>query len=203
MSVIVEIVKIISPMVVAISAAATAFFAYKGASYAYKGLSIWREQHSGKIESDLATRLLASIYRYRDAIDEFMNPSMALFLDSAESTPHLTKDQRLSRARKNLKNEQYNKVISARQKFYDDILTSEAIWDEAMRTIVEEMYGMESIFLKRVVDRLIMTNPDIDYDKKETAKKSLKKLKMSDDELLEKFAELIKIAEDYLKPKIV
>ena len=195
MSVIVEIVKIISPIVVALSAAATAH-------YAYKGLSIWREQHSEKIESDLATRLLASIYRYRDAIDIFMDEVVSYVPVSHQDAPSFNEEQRRFLGYANLKNDRYNNIISARQKLYDDILTSEALWGEKMRSIVDEISSIEKIAGKRKDHELTKKNPDISRTHKETAEQTLEVL-LSPDEISKGISKLIKESEDYLKPKIL
>ena len=193
----VDIFTMFSAMTVAVSAATTAFFAYNG-------LSIWKEQHSGKIESDLATRLLASIYRYRDAMEIFMRPLLVEFIpESHEEAPHLSKKQRYFRAYQKFEQKRYDKVISARQKFYDDLLTSEALWGEKMRSIAEEMYRIENVLQQKIRRQLIIQDPDAAIVDKNTAEYALEKVLKSDDELSKEFAEKVKKAEDYLKPKIL
>ena len=206
MSVVVEIVKLISPMVVAISAAATAFFAYKGASYAYKGLSIWREQHSGKIESDLATRLLVSIYKYRDAVNDYANPFIHPLLVPPEYAPNISEQYRPFQVRMNLEKERYEKVDSARQEIYADLLISEALWGKELQVIFLAMpVAAEQDIRSKIIDLLSSILETIGNEKltnKKEVEQIIEQTKL-DKTILEKFDEKIKKAEDYLKPKIV
>ena len=196
-----QIVTMFSAMVVAISAAATAFFAY------YKGFPIQKEQHSGNIEFDLATRLLASIYKYRDTMRDFANP-----INSLASIMHLLplREDELSHAENRKKLEaiikiqykRHDKVVSARQEFYDDVLKSEMLWGEKIQSIIEEMRKIEVIFRQKITYELAAVDPDAEPDKKDDIKKHLETMQ-SDDELLEEFNKLVKKAAKYLRPKIL
>ena len=199
-----EIVTMFSAMVVAVSAATTAYFAYKG-------LSIWKEQHSGKIESDLATRLLVSIYKYRDAIFDYANP-FTLIQIPQKDTPNLSKEYRATKVRENLENDRHDKVVSTRQEIYADILASEALWGKEMQVIFEGMQLIEKQ-LKIESDEYMkkLQNHLIEITKMSKSKKPMTKQEMGQiwDEIQpneatsKELKKLVKKAEDYLRPKIL
>ena len=175
------------------------------ARYDYKGLSTQEKQDDGKRDSELATRLLTSIYRYRDAMSGFMNPFITLHPESQKEAPHLSEEQRLYQAREKFENKRNKEVICARERFYDDILTSEALWGDEIRLIVEEMCKIENIVRKRIGYQLMSSNPDETPDKKQEADQMLRVMfegpTNSFEALAERFNEQIQKAEDYLKQK--
>ena len=196
MSVIVEIAKIASAAVVAVSAALTA-------RYAYKGLSIWREQHSGKIESDLATRLLASIYKYRDAVNDYTFP----FIDPDQVppvfAPNLSEIYQSLQAREKFHKENCDKMDSARQEIYVDILKGEALWDNEMPIIFHKMNVEVSQIQLKVATQIYEAFKKIqgaELTTKQEVEQFFDKMKL-DKAVAKKFNEKVFDAEYYLKSK--
>ena len=192
---------------------------------AIMGLDTWKKRHESDLitskeryesdletsakqyESDLAIRLLASIYKYRDALNIFIEPGVVnLYPKSHEEAPHLSEKQRLDQAASDLQNKRYDNVISARQKIYPDILKSEALWDKEMRSVVDAMSNVEVIVLKRFTTASIVNNPDSPPEQKQAARDSLKTMlkepEKQNDALLKNIDALVKKAEDYLKQKM-
>ena len=172
------------------------------ARYDYKKLSMQETQDDGKRDSELATQLLTSIYRYRDAMSGFMNPYMSVPLEEA---PDLSEAQKFFRGWLKIENERYDNVVSARQKLYDSILTSEALWGDDIRSVIEKMHEIETIVRTRIVHKLTTGNPDANEGDKKIARQHLE-IMMEDPKnkqvaLTKRFDELVKEAEDYLKPK--
>ena len=172
------------------------------ARYDYKGLSMQEKQDDEKRDSELATRLLTLIYKYRDAMEDFMDSFMVSVPDlPKEEAPHLNKEQRRFQAYANFEQKRSDAVASVRQEFYDDILTSEALWGDEIRKIVEEMHIIEKFARKRVEQQLRTVNPDNSQMARKTSDKILENMK-SDEELSKKFNKLVKEAERYLKQKM-
>ena len=179
-----EIIKVISAIVVAVAAAATA-------RYAYKGLSIWKEQHSGKRGYDLATRLLVSIRRYQDAMNDSVNlpedEKIIELFDHRELQKHLDR---------NLLSEDPN------------VIESEALWDKEMEPIFNKIRQVEKSIKENDMElsnhlSKIQQLPDADgncnIDKTQLDTKSIRKER---EKLQEQINDLIKEAEDFLKQKI-
>ena len=179
-----EIVTMFSAIVVAVSAVATA-------RYAYKGLSIWKEQHSGKRGYDLATRLLVSIRRYQDAMNDSVNlpedEKIIELFDHRELQKHLDR---------NLLSEDPN------------VIESEALWDKEMEPIFNKIRQVEKSIKENDMElsnhlSKIQQLPDADgncnIDKTQLDTKSIRKER---EKLQEQINDLIKEAEDFLKQKI-
>lgn len=171
------------------------------------GLFTWRKQHSAKIESDLAIRLLVSIRKYRDIMGDFADPltSIAsiihLLLPREDDLSHAEK-QRMFEEREKIQYKRLNKVVSARQEFYDDVLISETLWGEEVQSIIEEMREIEATFREKTAHELAAANPDAEPEEKDDTKKILEAMP-SDEELLVEFDKLVKKAAKYLRPKIL
>ena len=167
------------------------------------GLDAWKN----KTGFDVARRLLASIYEYRDALNVFIEPGVVvLYPKSHGEEPHLSEKQRLDQAALELQSKRYDNVFSARQKIYPDIVTSEALWDKEMRSIVDAMANVEAIVSKRFTAASIVNNPASTPAQKQAARDSLKAMlkdpKKQNDALLKNIDALVKKAEDYLKQKM-
>ena len=173
------------------------------AGCAFMGLRSWKKQHSGKTEFDLVIRLLASIYKYRDAVDELINPpDDDLTPDSSENKSSLTeKDfkERIKRLR-----DRVHKTKSVRQEFYADILRSKALWGEELRLMVDEMPKLETIAGKIATRKLTVRNPKIidhfGHGTKERIEQDIKDLE-SDGAIEKRFDVLINKIENYLESK--
>ena len=200
-----DIITMFSAMVVAVSAAATAFFAYKGASYAYKGLSIWREQHGGKIESDLATRLLVSIYKYREEVEDYTIPFINPDLILPVYAPNLSEIYQPLQAREKFHDESCGKMDSARQEIYVDIFKSKALWGGKILLIFREINVEASQIKQKVYAQIYEAYKKI-ADKKLTTKQEVEQffdeIKL-DKAVADKFNEKVLEAEEYLKSKIL
>ena len=193
-----DIITMLSAMVVAVSAATTAYFAYKG-------LSIWKEQHSGKIEFDLATRLLVSVYKYRDAMDDYIRPFIYSIRFPYENVSDIREEYQPLQVYINLEKERYDKIDSASQEIYADIPTSEASWGNEMRLIFLDMSIQAEEIRGKVITQLSEISQKI-KNKKLTKKQEVQELldkEKLDRAISEEFFELVKQAEDYLKEKKV
>lgn len=170
---------------------------------AVMGLSAWKKQHSGKTESDLAIQILASIYKYRDAVDELINPpNDDPTPDSSENKSSLTEKD--FKERIELLRERVHKTKSVRQEFYADILRSKALWGEELRLMVDEMPKLETIASKIMTRKLTARNPKIiDHfgpGTRERIEQDIKDLE-SDGAIEKRFDALINKIENYLESK--
>lgn len=169
---------------------------------AVMGLFTWRKQR----DYELAIRLLVSIRKYQDTMRDFADPFMSigsiihLWLPPEDELNHTEKRKRFEE-REKIEYKRHNKVVSARQEFYDDVLRSEVLWGEEIKSIVGEMREIEYTFRQKITHELTTKDPDVEPDEKNDTKQYLETMQ-SDDELLEEFNKLVKKAEDYLKPKI-
>ena len=181
------------------------------AGCAIMGLDTWKKRHESDLvtlkerdeadleksakqyEFDLIIRLLASIYKYRDAINELIKPTI-------DDPTLLSEKEEGFGKRLDFLRERVRKTKSVRQEFYDDVLKSEALWGEDLRLMVKEMKELEEIARTIEVKKLIVTHPKADHSTKEDIEQDIKNLE-SDGAIEKRFDDLFKKAEKYLKEK--
>ncbi len=167
---------------------------------AVMGLSAWKKQHSGKTKYDVATRLLASIRKYRDAVNHY---TMDPLLVPPVFAPNLGELSISLQARAILDKEDNDRMESAYQEIYDDILKSEDLWGDEMRIIFLDItLEARQIKTKITIQRCEVAKKIVDekLTTKQEVEQVLEKMKL-DEAVTEKFNAKVKEAEDYLKPK--
>ncbi|MDC0461600.1 hypothetical protein OAM34_01175 [Alphaproteobacteria bacterium] len=196
------LISITSDVVIGLSAMTTAYFAFRG-------LSTWKEQHRGKIEYELARRLLLSIYIYRDAIRSARHPFMSYAPTSKEAAPKKSDKQREFEGYSAEYGRRYDFVLEARRSLYADVLESEVLWADEIRKITDEMLVLDNQLKSTIEYHLTARNPDSDHNAIEIAKEILKNkqgtlyAKYSEDDIFaQKFDGLVERAENYLKKKL-
>ena len=108
---------------------------------------------------------------------------------------------------RNLKDEYYDKVISARQEFDHYLsayqpLASQTPRKSKMQLISEEMSKIEYAIKDRIRNELIIINPDETPDKKQKAEQFLKDMELGEGFSV-KFKKLVEKAEKCLRPRIL
>lgn len=190
---------IFSTIIVSLSAVATACFAYMG-------LSTWKE----RMRYDIATRLLALIHKYRDTLDEIINPFTSLFLalDELDASGELDYRKRkiTEEILKNFRIERYNNAILVRQKIHVDISIINTSWDAKLRKIFDDMRQIEDSVRKNEDEiRPNLSTIEVTSNSHYARIEALQNLRSMQNDL-EKFSkrldELVKEAEGYLMPKI-
>ena len=192
-----------SDIIVGLSAALTAFFAWMG-------LSTWKRQHQGKIEYELARRLLRSVYNYRDAINSARNSSLYYPPVSETDEPNQSEEQRKFAAFRNAYQQCYDIVYEVRREIHPDVLESEALWGKEVRLIIDKMLQLEHKLKTTFEFYLNARNPSSSDSDKEVANIILRENKGvldarddGKDEFAKDFEKLLGEADDYLKKKLL
>lgn len=128
---------------------------------AFLGLSTWRAQLHGGSDFELARRLLAAVYRMRNAIQRARSPLISAF--EYADRPGRPPDE--SPFDVKLSSEDYAQVFERRYKPLDDaraeldalLLEAEALWGKAiaqpvtaLRSITHELYGAVGQFVEEM-----------------------------------------------------
>ena len=174
-------------------------------------------ESSKKAESEQAIRLLASIYKYRDIVIDYYRDIVIDYGDPYWDARYPMLDyktldykakQMYFEKHRNLNDEYYDKVISARQEF-DHYLSAygplqdqplQAARKSDMQLISKEMSKIEYAIRDRIRNELIIINPDETPDKKQKAEQFLKDMELG---FSAKFNELVEKAEKCLRPRIL
>lgn len=188
-----------SAMIAAVAVACTAYFAKQG-------MSVWRQQMRGKDEYKLARDLLASIYKFRDAMHDARHPFMTIVekppRDEAE---HMSSGQirfyGLSRAYSN----RWNKVSKQHRKLYKNWIVAQAVWGDKLVQLVQPLHEQEQELRVAIEEYLELIKPEDQTNVRENAKR-LRELRpmlygLPEDEFGQQIENSIKPLEQYLKQK--
>ena len=181
-----------STIIVPLSAVATACFAYMG-------LSTWKE----RMRYDIATRLLALIHEYRDAMHELVNPIINLII-TTDDTFH-EKNTKISNMERDFDATRYDAMVTVRKKIHTDISIMNTSWDEKLREIFEKMHQIEngikesSKEIRANLGTIKVTDCDDFSGAKALQNFNLMRKKYKAH--TKKLDELVEEVENYLKPK--
>lgn len=201
-----EIVTSLKDLVL-ISAAIT------GAVVAVKGLGTWQRQLKGQSEYELSRRILVSLFKYRDAINGVRHPAMWAY--EMPSPPEneakdMTQEQIRFYGTSKAYQARWDKVQKERTSLYADLLETEAIWGDDLKTLFKKIFDLEHELATRIRHYLEQINPDRNEASKAAVREIDKKNRDiiydlsgdKPDEYKKDMLSAIENIEKYLKPKL-
>lgn len=201
-----EIFEITKDLVLIVAAAI-------GSYVALKGLNTWQRQLTGQTEYDLARRILVTLFKYRDAIDQTRHPAM--WGDEMPSPPEeeakkMSFDEINFYGSSKAYQKRWDKVQTEKSSLYADLLESEAIWGIDLKNLFQPIFDLEHELLVKIRHHIELANPKTPDAHKEAILKLDKKKRdimystlgeETDDFKLELLA-AIEAIEKYLKPHL-
>ena len=119
------------------------FAAIVGIYVSLKGLSLWKKQHSWKVQYDLARRILRNTYEYKDWLLTARSP-LIFAGECQENNPNDTaEEEKWFSHLECVYQSRMNKVADARRKLAMDILEAEALWGKTIRNLADKLFGFE------------------------------------------------------------
>jgi hypothetical protein len=199
-----EIFEVIKDVVLIVAAAI-------GSYVALKGLNTWQRQLTGQTEYDLARRILVTLFKYRDAIDQTRHPAM--WGDEMPSPPE---EEAKEMSFKEIQfygsskayQKRWNNVQTKKSSLYADLVESEAIWGIELKNLFQPIFDLEHELFVQIRHHIELTNPKTPDDHKEAILKLAKEKRdilysslgeENDDFRSELLAAIGKI-ENFLKP---
>ena len=154
-----EIISAISAIIVAIAAVVAA-------GLAKKGLDTWRQQMKGKDEYKLSRNLLASLYKYRDAVFDVRRPSLYIPVSDKDIKKDMTKatDEQKSKTFNAVRQEYQRKwdiVIKQQHHIYGYLVVAKALWGDELYVLFRKLFGQADILRDATRWMLRLINPDI------------------------------------------
>lgn len=186
--------------------------ALAGVVVAIYGLTAWKKQLKGKVEYDLARRILITLYKYRDAIAVVRNPAIWSneFKELPESiNKNLTEEQIRFERLNGVYEARWAKVQIEKAALYADLIESEATWGLDLNELFKKVFKLEQQLLQGIRAFLSTQNPDENSVIKELAEENIRKdrwilhARISEADTFEhNLVEAISEIEAYLKPHI-
>jgi hypothetical protein len=137
--------------------------AVTGAVVAVKGLGTWQQQLKGQSEYELSRRILVTLFKYRDAINNARHPAMW-----GNEMPSPPDDEAKGMSREKLSHygaskvyeARWSKVQEQRTALYADLLEAEAIWGPELQTLFGTVFKLAHELSTRISHHLQLINPD-------------------------------------------
>jgi hypothetical protein len=176
------------------------------------GLSTWKRQLKGKVEYDLAKKILKLLFQYRDSIESVRRSAMwahEMPSPPEENSKNFTWEQKNYYGQSEAYKNRWEKVRIVRSELYPELLEAEVIWGENLNQLLHQLFQLEQELLFAIEDQLEVNNPNVMPDEKEhlTTPESRKarrkilysKLSTKEDEFKESFSEELEKISNYLK----
>jgi hypothetical protein len=181
-------------------------FAYLVAAYVgIKGLSTWKAQLKGDQDYNLAKSLMLNIYKYQEAMTQLRSPAIwaSEYPDSDEEL-NMPQNKRRFKEVSYAYQKRWEKIGEIRPKIFEQTLEGQAIWDDKIRHLIEELLKLENNVIFALSDYLRAINPDLNEGSKEKVdgKWMYDSLDDENDIYRKSFREKFKPIENYLKPKL-
>ena len=201
----VVLIGMIKDIVVAISAVGTFVIAFVG-------LNIWKRQLTAKTKYKIARKFLESIYRVRDALQDFRHPFMEghEIQEAIDEAQHLSDDQKnkLTHDEKIALtfNKRWKPVYDAKQAMSDSLYQSEVVWGKEVKEKINDFNQCYKNLYVAIKTYTMLSNESRTVDKK--MYKDVQKIvfKMSDDpekdNFTKKLLNSIETIEEYIGPYI-
>ena len=149
--------------------------AITGAVVAVKGLGTWQRQLKGQSEYELSRRILATLFKYRDAINRVRHPWM-----DVQEMPYPTEDEAKGKSREQISfygrskayQARWDKVQAERTSLYADLLEAEVIWGNELKNLFENVFNLEHELLISIRHSMELGDPDAE----EADKKAIRKI---------------------------
>lgn len=187
--------------------------ATSGAYVAVKGLNTWRNQLKGQAEYELSRRLLVSLYKYRDEIDNVRHPMMLpheMPYPPSDEAKEMNRDQiqfyGMSKAYQN----RWDKLREQRTALYADLLESEAIWGTNLKEIFQKLFNLQHELFTEIRHHIELSNPATDSGKQDAIRNLRRKKREimygdtseEGDDFKQEILGVVQEIENYLKPKL-
>jgi len=184
-----------------------------GAYVAFKGLSTWKQQLTGQTEYDLARRMLVTLFRYRDSIDQARHPVMwgnEMPSPPDEEAKKMSFEEISFYGSSKAYQKRWDKVQTERSALYADLLESEAIWGTELKNLFQITFDLEHELFVQIRHHVELANPKTPDANKDAILKLKKKkrdimyssLGEEDDEFKVELLAAIEAIEKYLKPHL-
>lgn len=175
--------------------------------FAFKGFNAWKRQLKGKVEYELACRVLKTTYKLRDAIKRVRYPFIFAY-EMEESSD--TKDNKVTYKQDNYNGYYYTyktrwkKVEDARADLYVELLESEVIWEEKLKECFSTAFKLEKELFRNIQRYLQLNNPDVDPEMKKDLKSEKCRNVMyhnmeEDDEFSKEYNDALEPIKNFLK----
>ena len=185
-----------------------------GICVAIRGLNTWRRQLDGQADYDLSRRVLVSLFKLRDRIQNVRNPMMMAY-----EMPQPPEDERTRMSNEQIRfygtrsayESRWNSVDEVRLALYPDLLESEAIWGTELKDLFSVVFKLQHELLVHTKYYLDSINPDSDPDMRKSKAEIYKKQRdiiydlstnEEDDEYKLELLKAVGDIENYLKPKL-
>ena len=187
--------------------------AITGAVVAVKGLGTWQRQLKGQSEYELSRRILVTLFKYRDAINGVRHPAMWAYempIPPEDEAKDMNQEQIRFYGTSKAYQARWDKVQTERSSLYADLLETEAIWGDDLKTLFKKIFDLEHELATRIRHYLELINPD----KNEASKSAIRKIDKENrdimydllcdepDEFKQDMLSAIESIEKYLKPKL-
>jgi hypothetical protein len=149
--------------------------AVTAAVVAVKGLGTWQQQLKGQAEYDLSRRILVSLFKYRDAINNARHPAM--WVNEMPSPPVKEAEKMkgedfwhygLSNGYQN----RWDKVQEQKSSLNADLLEAEAIWGNRLPEMFKAVYALDHELYRKICNYLEMKRPRADSVTKDAFEKN-------------------------------
>ena len=185
---------------------AAAFF---GAWVAWKGWKGWKREIRGQTEYKLAVDLLATTYRFRDAINFARHPMISaheMFEEGDNFNPLDPTQNFKGNARAYEK--RWEQVMKEQHKIYNDLQSAEVIWGEEVKNLFQDLFAHGNELLWAMENYLKIINPAPSTEREKLKERLLEKItailrkSADEDKFGDELQRLITKIDNYIKPKL-
>ena len=187
--------------------------AITGAIVAVKGLGTWQRQLKGKTEYELSRRILVTLFKYRDAINDVRHPAMWWYEKPnppEEEAKTMSNEQLNFYGTSKAYQHRWDKVQEQRTALYADLLEAEVLWGIELNDCFKVVFDLQHELFTRIRHYIELINPETSEQTKQAILNiDAKNRDIMYDDLADKPDEYksdlineIKVIEAYLKPKL-
>ena len=183
---------------------ALATAAIVGALFAWKG---WQKEMRGQTEYKLAVDLLATTYRFRDAIDSARNRLIFTHevIIEDEYITNSPDDMKRFKGMTRAYQKRWEQVIKEQHKIYDNLQSAEVLWGEEVKNLFQNLFAHSEKLSWVMNEYLQFINPSLSGLTEKLSKETdaiLHKPNREEDKFGDELQRLITKIEGILKPKL-
>lgn len=177
-----------------------------GAYVGFRGLQAWKIQLKGNQDYNLAKSMLINIYKYKESMFQLRHPAVWTY-----EYPEFTREEldKMNHTQKSYREISYayqkrwERLIKIKPALYEMVLESQVLWGNSLREIIEKLFKLEFQLQSAISNYIEARNPD--KNRSDVLKPDSELVFDSlcdDDSFRVKINEIIKEAEDNLKPRL-
>ncbi len=175
-----------------------------------RALLSWKKQHRELTEYDIAKKLLKSIYRLKEAVENSRDRYI-YFPPRSSSDPEEriteTKEKRTWNGLFDYYNQRINQIIKTKSDVRGNLFEAEIIWNKEVRNKVDPLLKMANELINAIDDYVGAKHPDTHKDLRDEVIRHNRPLVYSHsniekDAYRKNFEQTIEDIEEYLRPKI-